>query len=68
MRDNFRLPVHAHEGEDALVTCVVRNLGENTLLWRKQDGERRTSKVLTAGPNRVTSDRRFSVMHNEGMY
>ncbi|XP_065582217.1 Ig-like and fibronectin type-III domain-containing protein 1 [Artemia franciscana] len=65
LRDNFRLPVHAHEGEDALVTCVVRNLGENTLLWRKQDGERRTSKVLTAGPNRVTSDRRFSVMHNE---
>ena len=27
-------PVLAAEGADALLTCVTRNLGDNTLMWK----------------------------------
>lgn len=55
------------EGEDALLTCVVRNLESNTLLWKREDSERRSMRILTAGENRVTSDNRFNVLHDAGM-
>lgn len=66
LRDSIRQPLHVTEGEDALVTCVVRNLGTNTVLWKREDPERRASRVLTAGDNRVTSDTRFNVLHDSG--
>lgn len=64
LRDSIRQPLHVFEGEDALLTCVVRNLESNTLLWKREDKERGAPRILTAGENRVTSDLRFDVLHD----
>lgn len=49
------------EGKDALLTCVVMGPFENdTVIWRKG------TNILAAGMNRVTSDKRISVLHDEG--
>ena len=66
LRDSIRQPSHVYEGEDALLTCVVRNLESNTLLWKREDPDRRTTKILTAGESRVASDKRFNVLHDSG--
>ena len=66
LRDSIRQPSHVDEGEDALLTCVVRNLESNTLLWKREDPDRRTTKILTAGESRVASDKRFNVLHDSG--
>ncbi|XP_049803084.1 Ig-like and fibronectin type-III domain-containing protein 1 isoform X1 [Schistocerca nitens] len=64
MRDSFTHPVHVYEGDDALITCVVRDVGDNTVMWKKEDRERHSRRVLTAGDARVTGDRRFDVLHD----
>ncbi|XP_025837036.1 Ig-like and fibronectin type-III domain-containing protein 1 [Agrilus planipennis] len=64
MRDSLTHPVHVYEGDDALITCVVRNIGDNTVMWKKEDRERHSMRVLTAGETRVTADKRFSVLHD----
>ena len=66
LRDSIRQPLQVLEGEDALLTCVVRNLDTNTLLWKREDRSSGVSRVLTAGENRVTSDPRFDVLHDSG--
>ncbi|KDR18237.1 Ig-like and fibronectin type-III domain-containing protein 1 [Zootermopsis nevadensis] len=33
-------------------------------MWKKEDRERHSRRVLTAGENRVTADRRFNVLHD----
>lgn len=64
--DSLPLPVHVYEGDDALITCVVRDVGDNTVMWKKEDGDRHSRRVLTAGENRVTADKRFDVLHDAG--
>lgn len=64
MRDSLTNPVHVYEGDDALITCVVRDIGENTVMWKKEDKERHSRRVLTAGETRVTADKRFGVLHD----
>lgn len=66
MRDSLTNPVHVYDGDDALITCVVRDIGSNTVMWKKEDRERHSTRVLTAGENRVTADKRFSVLHDSG--
>ena len=66
LRDSIRQPLQVAEGDDALLTCVVRNLDTNTLLWKRQDKSGGVTRVLTAGENRVTSDPRFHVLHDSG--
>ena len=68
LRDSIRQPLYVVEGEDALLTCVVRNLESNTLLWKREDTERRSTRILTAGENRVTSDSRFNIIHDAGIF
>ncbi|EAA05182.4 AGAP011355-PA [Anopheles gambiae str. PEST] len=54
-------PSLVHVGEDALLTCVVMTPYNNdTVLWRKGPHE-----ILSAGMNRVTGDRRISVLHDD---
>lgn len=49
------------EGDDALLTCVVMGPYRNdTVLWRKGPTE-----ILAAGLNRVTNDKRISVLHDD---
>lgn len=65
-------PVDSAEGADALLTCVVTDVANNTVLWkyisRGHDGnpEAARARVLTAGETRITSDPRFSVLHDAG--
>ncbi|XP_069682867.1 Ig-like and fibronectin type-III domain-containing protein 1 isoform X2 [Periplaneta americana] len=66
IRDSLPHPVHVYEGDDALITCVVRDVGDNTVMWKKEDRERHSRRVLTAGENRVTADKRFDVLHDAG--
>ncbi|XP_045478484.1 Ig-like and fibronectin type-III domain-containing protein 2 [Harmonia axyridis] len=64
MRDSLTNPVHVHEGDDALITCVVKDVGENTVMWKKEDRERHSARVLTAGTVRVTADKRYVILHD----
>ncbi|KAL1122200.1 hypothetical protein AAG570_003605 [Ranatra chinensis] len=60
-------PIHVYEGDDALITCVVRSLGSNTVIWKRaQEGSTTRWKVLTAGHERVTLDTRVQVIHDQG--
>ncbi|XP_066906093.1 Ig-like and fibronectin type-III domain-containing protein 1 [Halyomorpha halys] len=58
------VPLHIYEDDDALITCVVRSIGQNTVVWKRKEGDR--WKVLTAGQERVTIDQRFQVLHDQG--
>lgn len=52
------------EGGDALLTCVVMNPYANeTVIWRKGPNE-----ILSAGKNRVTGDKRITILHDESKY
>ncbi|XP_052873386.1 Ig-like and fibronectin type-III domain-containing protein 1 [Anopheles cruzii] len=54
-------PAMVHVGDDALLTCVVNTpFNNDTVLWRKGPHE-----ILSAGTNRVTGDRRISVLHDD---
>ena len=57
-------PTVVTEGKDALLTCVIMDSFSNdTVLWRRGNND-----ILSAGKNRVTSDRRFRVLHDESMF
>lgn len=58
------VPVHVYEEDDALITCIVREIGKNTVVWKRKEGDR--WKVLTAGQERVAPDTRFQVIHDQG--
>ena len=49
------------EGGDALLTCVVMNPYTNdTVIWRRGSKE-----IISAGRNRVTADKRITILHDE---
>ena len=52
-------PVLAAEGADALLTCVTRNLGDNTLMWKY--GSDKVSKSLFLGLSLAFQPLVFSV-------
>lgn len=57
-------PTVVTEGKDALLTCVITGSFMNdTVLWRRGNND-----ILAAGTNRVTTDRRFRVLHDESMF
>lgn len=56
-------PTVVTEGKDALLTCVIMgSFSNDTVLWRRGNND-----ILAAGTNRVTTDRRFGVLHDESM-
>ena len=61
LESSLTQPVLVTEGSDALLTCVAVKLGEHTVIWKAG-----RDKILTAGAKRVTSDKRFAVLHDEG--
>ncbi|XP_050529397.1 Ig-like and fibronectin type-III domain-containing protein 1 isoform X2 [Daktulosphaira vitifoliae] len=66
MQEPTAKPIHSKEGDSALMTCVVRNLGDHTVLWKTENKDRHSWKVLTAAESRITADRRFEVLHDIG--
>lgn len=62
LQDSIQQPLLVKEGHDVLLTCVVRNLENNTLLWKLKN------QVLTAGEIRVTTDLRFDILHDAGTF
>lgn len=63
LRDNSRVPVTVQASEEAVLTCNVKQLENNTVIWKRIKNGR--ADVLTAGNLRVTSDSRYSVLHTE---
>ena len=61
LQDSLTTPIITTENKSVLLTCVVRNLGNHTLIWKYG-----TSKILTAGTVRITKDTRFSILHDQG--
>ncbi|KAL7051028.1 hypothetical protein ACKWTF_004301 [Chironomus riparius] len=58
---NTQGPRLVAEGDDALLTCVIMGAYRNdTVIWRKGP-----SKILSAGLNRVTNDKRISILHDD---
>lgn len=66
MQEPTAKPIHTKEGDSALMTCVVRNLGDHTVMWKNENKDRHGWKVLTAAESRITADRRFEVLHDKG--
>ena len=68
MQDSVRSPVTVLQGENAPLTCVVRNLGEATVVWKKWENGKSGPKILSAGETRVTSDERVKIIHDNGKH
>ena len=66
LKHSLTTPLIKVEGDDALLTCVVRNQGNFTLMWKKVAKEKAGNKILTANMERITSDERLKVMHEDG--
>ncbi|CAG7831790.1 unnamed protein product, partial [Allacma fusca] len=64
IQDSLQHPVAVVEGENAPLTCVVRELGSSTVVWKKWETGKSGPKVLTAGENRVTADERIRIIHD----
>lgn len=67
MHDSIQNPVTVAQGENAPLTCVVRDLGDATVVWKKWENGKSGPKILTAGETRVTSDERIRIIHDNGM-
>ena len=59
-------PLVKVEGDDALLTCVVQNQQNLTLMWKKSIKDKIGTKILTANTARVTGDNRVSIIHEDG--
>jgi len=59
-------PVTKVVGDDALLTCVVTNQGDFSVMWKKTTQPRRDPYILSANSARVTSDQRVEVLHETG--
>jgi len=66
IQDSVQSPVAVIEGENAPLTCVVRELGDATVVWKKWESGKSGPKILTAGETRVTSDERVRIIHDNG--
>ena len=52
-------------GDTALITCVVSNQGDHSLVWRKVSKSRGPDTLLTVNTEVVAEDRRVGVLHEE---
>ena len=66
LKDSLTTPAVRRENDDALLTCVVQNQSNFTLMWKKAEKDKAGPRILTANGERVTSDERFSVLHEPG--
>ncbi len=66
LKDSLTTPTVRKEEDDALLTCVVQHQSNYTLRWKKAEKDKAGPRILTANTERVTSDERFSVLHELG--
>ncbi|XP_050727678.1 Ig-like and fibronectin type-III domain-containing protein 1 isoform X2 [Eriocheir sinensis] len=62
IRNTANAPREFREGDDILLTCVVADLGNHTVLWSKRAHGKNT--ILTAAERTITSDARVSLLHD----
>ena len=57
-------PVIRKSGDNALLTCIVNNQGNYTLMWKKASKmPNRAPTMISANRNMVSSDKRMKVVH-----
>ena len=66
MSHSLTTPLVKVVGDDALLTCVVQNQQNYTLMWKRDSKEKIGTKILTANTERVTGDPRVSIIHEDG--
>ena len=57
--------VKSQVGEDGLLTCIVTNQGQNTVIWKKDEKGKAGNKILSANDAVISSDKRISVLHED---
>lgn len=54
-------PVHRAVGDSVVLTCIVKDIRDHTLLWKYGK-----DKVIAANTAKITNDKRISIFHDEG--
>jgi len=53
-------------GEEVLLACLVQNQGNFSVIWKKVNSNKSDNDILTVNSDKVTEDKRFSVLHESG--
>lgn len=59
-------PLLAVAGDAVLIDCVVKNLQNYTIIWRRVVPGSNKTEILSAGQVRIIPDPRFSLLHQKG--
>ncbi|XP_054711801.1 Ig-like and fibronectin type-III domain-containing protein 1 [Uloborus diversus] len=59
-------PLLAVAGDAVLIDCVVKNLQNYTIIWRRVVPGSNKTEILSAGEVRIIPDNRFSLLHQKG--
>ncbi|GFS33092.1 ig-like and fibronectin type-III domain-containing protein, partial [Nephila pilipes] len=59
-------PLLAVAGDSVLIDCVVKNLQNYTIIWRRVVPGSNKTEILSAGEVRIIPDPRFSLLHQKG--
>ncbi|XP_042905607.1 Ig-like and fibronectin type-III domain-containing protein 2 isoform X1 [Parasteatoda tepidariorum] len=59
-------PLLAVAGDAVLIDCVVKNLQNYTIIWRRVVPGSNKTEILSAGEVRIIPDSRFSLLHQKG--
>ncbi|GBN19982.1 RNA-directed DNA polymerase from mobile element jockey, partial [Araneus ventricosus] len=58
-------PLLAVAGDSVLIDCVVKNLQNYTIIWRRVVPGSNKTEILSAGEVRIIPDPRFSLLHQK---
>ncbi|XP_055940874.1 Ig-like and fibronectin type-III domain-containing protein 1 [Argiope bruennichi] len=58
-------PLLAVAGDSVLIDCVVKNLQNYTIIWRRVVPGSNKTEILSAGEVRIIPDSRFSLLHQK---
>ena len=59
--------IHVIASDSAFIDCVVRNGSSHTVLWKYYENSKSKAKLLSANNVIISEDKRYSVIHNEGI-
>lgn len=59
-------PLLAVAGDAVLIDCVVKNLNNYTIIWRRAVPGSNKTEIISAGEVRIIPDSRFALLHHPG--